>query len=86
MPHYKIYSVLGLADPAFRSAPRPDYKVPIHCLHASTVKSYIVISSCLNIIGHSQHPLTVVGSRLKKLERAANPIARAAQKRLDCKI
>lgn len=55
LPHDKIYSVIGLLNPAIREKIRPDYTSPITTLYKFVVKRYVEASSRLSIICSSQH-------------------------------
>jgi len=54
-PHDKIYSILGLLNPAFQKVIQPSYGLDIIDLYKTVVKAYVEISGRLDLICHSQH-------------------------------
>lgn len=56
-PHDKIYSILGLLNPAFQNTIQPSYGLDIIDLYKAVVKAYVDISGRLDLICHSQHSI-----------------------------
>jgi hypothetical protein len=55
LPHDKIFSILGLLNPAIRDLIQIDYNMTVTNLYKTTVKVYVEGSGCLSIICNSQH-------------------------------
>jgi hypothetical protein len=56
-PHDKIYSILGLLNPAFQNAIHLSYSIDIIDLYKAVIKAYVEISGRLDLICHSQHSI-----------------------------